>query len=228
MNSPLKLALVIGILISSACAHCSRAQEAAPPAAERWEPEIRKFEEADQKSAPPIGANLFIGSSSIRLWKLNDGFPGYTCINRGFGGSQMVDSARYAERIVIPYKPRVVVLYAGDNDLNSGKSPATVLEDYRRFRDTVQKGLPESRIVVIGIKPSPSRWKLHDKAQEANRLLREEIAAGRNQVFVDVWMPMLGDDGQPRPDLFVKDNLHMNEAGYKVWNDLVRPHLVAR
>ena len=192
---------------------------------DHWESEIRKFEELDQKLPPPVGANVFVGSSSVRLWKLDASFPKSVCINRGFGGSQMGDSARYVDRIVINYKPRVVVLYAGDNDIAGGKTPTMVRDDYRVFRSKIQKTLPEARIVLISLKPSPSRWKLREQAQEANRLLREEVIAGTNQVFVDVWTPMLGDDGMPRAELFVKDNLHMNDAGYKVWNQLIATHL---
>jgi lysophospholipase L1-like esterase len=129
---------------------------------------------------------------------------------------------------VIPAKPRVVVLYAGDNDLNAGKSPATVRDDYRVFRDKIHAALPETKIVVVSIKPSPSRWKLHEKAIEANSLLKSEVSAGKNESFVDVWTPMLGSDGMPQPDLFLKDNLHMNETGYTIWNDLIEPHLVRK
>ena len=140
----------------------------------------------------------------------------------------MVDSARYVERLVIPCQPKVVVLYAGDNDIASGKTPIAVRDDYKIFRDKLQVALPETRLVVISLKPSPSRWKFREPAQEANRLLREETAIGKNQTFVDVWPKMLGDDGLPREDLFVKDRLHMNEAGYRIWNQLIEPHLVAK
>ena len=137
----------------------------------------------------------------------------------------MGDSVKYAERIVIKYNPRVVVVYAGDNDLNAGKTPEAVFTDYRAFRDKVQAALPETKIVFVAIKPSPSRWKLREKALEANRRIREEIANGKNHVFVDVWTPMLGDDGMPRPELFLKDQLHMNDACYAIWSQLVEPHL---
>lgn len=196
--------------------------------ADRWEPEIKKFEEQDAKSPAPAGANLFVGSSSIRLWKLKQGFPQHDCVNRGFGGSQMTDAARYVERIVVPCQPRVVVLYAGDNDLAAGKTPAVVLEDFRIFRDKLQSALPNVKLVVMGVKPSPSRWKLREKALETNRLLQAEVQAGKNQEFVDVWKPMLGDDGMPRPELFTNDNLHMNDTGYAVWNRILEPHLVAK
>ena len=222
MRQTLAWAVAVGLLFVGFACSTGLGQDTA---ADRWEPEIRKFEEQDKKSPPSAGANLFVGSSSIGLWKLPASFPNHVCINRGFGGSQLADSARYAERIVIPSKPSVVVLYAGDNDIASGKTPLAVRDDYRILRDKIQAALPETKIVVISLKPSPSRWKFREQAQEANRLLREEVAAGKNQTFVDVWKPMLGEDGMPRADLFVKDNLHMNETGYKVWNGLVEPHL---
>ncbi|MBS0205480.1 MAG: hypothetical protein JSS49_21455 [Planctomycetes bacterium] len=192
---------------------------------DRWEPDIQKFEAADQKNAPPASANLFVGSSSIRRWKLNESFPKLECINRGFGGSQMADSARYTERIVIPARPRVVIVYAGDNDIAGGKSPETIRDDYRVFRDKIRNALPDTKIVVIAVKPSPSRMKFREQIQQTNQLLSDEVAAGKNQVFVDVWKPMLDADGQPRPDLFVEDKLHMNAMGYEIWARLIEPHL---
>ncbi len=198
-----------------------------PSEADRWEPAIKAFEDQDRKTPPRAGGNVFVGSSSIRMWKLDAGFPKHAVSNRGFGGSQLGDSARYADRIVIPYQPRVVVVYAGDNDLNAGKTPAAVFADYRALRDKIHAALPETKIVFVSIKPSPSRWKLREKAREANRFIREEIAQGQGQVFVDVWTPMLGEDGMPRAELFLKDQLHMNEAGYEIWNKLVEPHLAA-
>ena len=199
-----------------------------PVAEDRWEPTIRVFEQQDLKTPPTPGGNVFVGSSSIRMWKLDRSFPKFACINRGFGGSQLADAARYTDRIVTAYKPRVVVLYSGDNDIASEKSPATIRDDYKTFRDKVRTALPNSRIVVISIKPSPSRWKLHEKAIEANRLIREEAQSGTNEIFVDVWPAMLSDDGLPRKDLFLKDELHMNETGYDIWAKLVEPHLVPK
>lgn len=198
-----------------------------PSAADHWEPTIKAFEDQDRKSPPRVGGNVFVGSSSIRMWKLDASFPKHSVINRGFGGSQLGDSVRYAERIVIPYKPRVVVVYAGDNDLSAGKTSEAVFADYQAFRNKIHAALPETKIVFVSIKPSPSRWKLHEKALEANRLIREEIAQGKGQVFIDVWAPMLDGDGMPRPELFLKDQLHMNETGYEIWNKLVEPHLAA-
>src|SRR5438094_7398035 len=133
----------------------------AVPAADqpdRWESAIRAVEEQDRMAPPPPGGNVFVGSSSIRFWKLADSFPDLACVNRGFGGSEMADSARYADRIVTPYKPRVVVLYAGDNDLALGKSPEAVRDDYKQFVAKVRAKLPDVKIVCIAVKPSLQRW----------------------------------------------------------------------
>jgi lysophospholipase L1-like esterase len=196
--------------------------------ADRWEPAIAAFEAQDQKSPPPMGANLFVGSSTARLWKLDEAFPGATCLNRGFGGSQLSDVVQYVDRIVIPYRPRVIVLYAGDNDIAKGRTPEQIRDSYRQFVARVHAALPEAKIVWIAIKPSPSRWKFREAAQAANALVRAEIAKGQHQVEADLWTAMLGDDGQPRPELYVKDQLHLSSAGYALWNERVKPHLIAK
>src|SRR6267378_4228626 len=139
----------------------------------KWEPEIKKFEEADRQNLPPKGAVLFIGSSSIQLWKsLADDFPGTKVINRGFGGSELADSTFYVDRIVIPYRPKIVVLYAGDNDLANGKTPQHVFEDYKAFVERVHRKLPDTRIAFISIKPSPSRASLLQSMKDANGLIK--------------------------------------------------------
>jgi lysophospholipase L1-like esterase len=197
---------------------------AAPPA-DRWEPTIREFEAQDRLAPPAPGGVVFVGSSSIRLWDLAKSFPGHRAVNRGFGGSQLADAVRYAERIVIPYAPRVVVLYAGDNDLAAGKNPEQVFDDFKQFVAKVHRALPKARIVYLGVKPSPSRWKLIDKVRATNRLIREFAAKDARLVFVDVETPMLGPDGKPRPELFRPDRLHLNDEGYRLWATLVAPHL---
>jgi lysophospholipase L1-like esterase len=192
----------------------------------QWENEIRAFEASDKTNPPPQHALLFVGSSSIRMWKtLAADFPGQPVINRGFGGSQIADSTAFAGRIIVPYKPRMVLLYAGDNDIAAGKSPETVAADYRAFVKKIELELPETRIAFISIKPSLARWKLVDKMREANALVKEFAATDRRQVFIDVFSPMLGPDGEPRRELFAPDGLHMNHQGYAIWAERIRPLL---
>jgi lysophospholipase L1-like esterase len=137
------------------------------------------------------------------------------------------DSVHFFDRIVAPVRPSIIVMYAGDNDIAGGKSPETIQRDFTSFVDKVHKELPDCRkVVYVAIKPSVKRWALADKAQDANRRIREtcEQDAGRLQ-FLDIWTPMLDAKGMPRPDLLVEDGLHMNTAGYQIWNDALRSHL---
>ncbi len=192
----------------------------------QFEPAINAFEEADKTNPPAKGAVLFIGSSSIRLWtSLGEDFPRARVINRGFGGSHIEDSVDFAERIVFPYRPRLIVLYAGDNDIEGGKSPAVVLEDFKKFVAIVHQKLPRTRIAFISIKPSPARWHLADKVREANRLIKDFTEHDRRLGYIGVFSPMLGKDGRPRPELFVEDSLHMNAAGYKLWRSTLAPYI---
>ena len=200
------------------------------PAAEtdKWEKAIAAFEAADLQSPPPNDAVLFVGSSSIRLWDLEKAFPDVATINRGFGGSQMCDAARYASRIVTPAKPRLVVLYEGDNDLHAKKTPEQVAADFDAFVEGVRMELPGVPLVVIGCKPSPARWQLIDEQRLLNRRLAERCQAHGNCTFLDVEPAMLGDDGQPRAELFRADKLHLSDAGYVVWTRLLEPHLAVK
>ena len=167
---------------------------------------------------------LFVGSSSIRKWTtVAADFPGIPVINRGFGGSTIPDSTRYASRIVVPYKPRMIVFYAGDNDLAAGHSPQRVADDFKAFAEAVHKELPDTPIQFISIKPSLARVKLLDKVKESNRLILEYIATDKQLGYVDAYTPMLGEDGKPRPELFVEDGLHMNRKGYELWTSLITP-----
>jgi lysophospholipase L1-like esterase len=197
----------------------------AGPGENRWEARIRAFEEKDRQGPPPKQGILFIGSSSIVGWDLARYFPDLPVINRGFGGSVIADSVHFAERIVLPYEPKIVVLYAGDNDIARGKSPQQVLADYKQFVNTIRKHLPETRIVFVAIKPSLKRWHLVGKMREANRLIEACSSAGAGQTFVDIDRPMIGSNGEPRAELFKADGLHLNAAGYELWSKLVRPHL---
>ena len=203
-------------------------QPSTQPAKEsRWEKSIRAFEERDRKDPPPTGEIVFVGSSSIRGWDTKRYFPDLKTIQRGFGGSQVADSVQFADRIVIPYRPRVVVLYAGDNDIAGGKTPQRVLDDYKAFVRKVHAALPKTRIVYIPIKPSIARWKLVEKMRQANALIEAYTKTDPRLRYVDIDKPMIGDDGRPRKELFAKDGLHLSHEGYVLWTRLVRPHLEA-
>lgn len=202
----------------------SHAQQPLDP--NRWESTIQKFEAEDRQSGPAKGGIVFIGSSSIARWtNLAQSFPDLKVVNRGFGGSEMSESAKYASRVVVPRAPRIVVLYTGENDLNRGLTSDAVATDFSAFATTVRTALPATRIVVIGLKPSLQRWKLRDAMQETNKMIRTRCAADRNCVYVDPWPSMIGKDGTPKPEFFVEDGLHMTPEGYKAWAQMLKPHL---
>ncbi len=222
--------LSIAALTLAACARTDREPSVSQPAPvsahppEAWAEEIVRFEAADRLTPPRPGGVLFVGSSSIRLWPaLEADFPGVNVLQRGFGGSELSDVVHYAPRIVLPYRPRLIVLYAGDNDLAAGKSPVAVFRHYRAFVALVLRELPETRIAFIAIKPSGARWALVEQVRAANALVRRYTASDPRLLYVDVFTPMLGPDGMPREELFVADRLHMNARGYALWRDLLVP-----
>jgi lysophospholipase L1-like esterase len=192
----------------------------------RWEKEISTYEQADRTNPPPKGAVLFIGSSTVRLWKsLAQDFPDHRVINRGFGGSQIVDATYFAERLIFPHQPRTIFLRSGGNDLWSGKSPETVFADFKEFVRKVHAKLPGTEVVFISLCPSVARWKQAEKEKALNTLVQEFVRQTPRVKYVETYAMSLGTDGQPRPELFVADKLHFNAEGYKLLAELVRPHL---
>jgi lysophospholipase L1-like esterase len=187
---------------------------------------MARFDAQDAASKPPRDAFVFTGSSSVRMWdSMPTDFPGKPLLNRGFGGSQLRDSVHYAQQIAVRYRPRMILIYAGDNDINAGRSPQQVLHDFRAFVARVRRDLPDTPIAFLAIKPSPSRAQQLRKQQQANALVQAEASRLHKVEFIDVATPMLGADGQPRAELFIDDQLHMNRAGYALWRDIVAPYL---
>jgi lysophospholipase L1-like esterase len=192
---------------------------------DEWASDMAAFARQDRDAPPAAGGIIFVGSSSIRFWDVARSFPNLPVINRGFGGSQIIDSVRHADLLVIKHKPRTVVFYAGDNDLAAGKTPAQVAADFKAFVTKVHTALPATRIAFIGIKPSLLRWSFREKIREANALIQKYCAGDDRLGFVDVDGPMLGWDETPRKDLFRDDGLHLTPKGYELWTALVRPFL---
>ncbi|MEZ6071472.1 MAG: SGNH/GDSL hydrolase family protein [Pirellulales bacterium] len=191
----------------------------------RWESAIEQFEQSDAEHPPEKGGTLFVGSSSIRFWRLDDSFPQLHALNRGFGGSEIADSIHYFDRIVAPYEPRTIVLYAGDNDIDGGKSADEVVADFKTFAAKVHKSLPETRLLFIAVKPSIARWKLYDKMYKANAAIKAQCDTDPLLTYVDIATPMLGADGKPREELFIQDGLHLNADGYALWAKILEPLL---
>lgn len=221
------------LALLAACAGVPVSQAEPPRVPEQvssadWEQDMQRFADADAVAPPTKNAVLFLGSSSIRLWEaLATDFPAVSVINRGFGGSEIRDSTWYADRIVVPYAPRQIVFYAGDNDLASGRSPMQLRDDFRKFVARVRHDLPQVKIAYLSSKPSPSRAHLLATQREANALIRQDIATMRGVQFVDVFTPILDGNGQPRAELFIEDRLHMNRGGYELWKQVLAPYLLA-
>ena len=215
----------IGLLILLCSSLVVAAQDKPEPKGQpdRWEETIRAFEDWDSKNSFPSDAVLFVGSSSIRLWPTRECFKEFAVINRGFGGSQISEVNYYVRRIVLPYAPKVIVFYAGDNDIAAGKSAERVLADYTAFTKLVHASLPGTRIIFVSIKPSRSRWPLWPVTSEANRMIRDFSGKDRRLFYFDAASPLLNADGLPNVELFLPDKLHLNGKGYEVWTKLLRP-----
>jgi lysophospholipase L1-like esterase len=199
-------------------------QNAAP--APPYENEMFAFEQADAKNFPPTGAVLFVGSSSIRLWTtLADDFPQIPTINRGFGGALISEVLHYADRIIIPYKPRLIVLYIGGNDIASGKSPEEVLDTFKLLAARIHEKLPAAHLAYVSINPSIARWPLDEKNRRASELIREYLGNTSWMFYIDSYSKMLGPDGKPRAELLSEDQLHLNAAGYQLWAKIIAPYL---
>ena len=201
-----------------------------PEAAQIHEPDvyaddIKAFQESDRINPPAPGGILFLGSSSIRGWDLEKFFSGMQALNRGYGGSYISDSIYYADQILIPYEPRFVVFYAGDNDLAAGKNPEQVFNDYKEIAAIIARNLPETNFIFVAIKPSIARFNLIEDIRLVNGWVKDYCAGNPRLLFLDIDAPMLGEDGKPNPDLFKEDGLHMNDSGYAIWSDLLRPML---
>ncbi len=191
--------------------------------------EIQAFKKQDSMKFPPKNAILFVGSSSFHYWTdVQDYFPGYTIINRGFGGSSLPHVIAYANDIVFPYHPKQVVIYCGENDLNDNDSVTgeVVLRRFTTLFQLIRSKLPDASIAFVSIKPSPSRSRLFPQMIKANELISAFIKKQRKAVFIDVYHSMLNADGTPRKDLFKEDNLHMNKTGYAIWQKAIQPHLL--
>lgn len=219
-------ALVVGGLVVLGFLREYNSKAAFDPAF--FESSISDFEQADREEPPQPGAIVFVGSSSILFWgQLNEHMAPLPVIRRGFGGSHMLHVLHNVHRIVTPYEPSAVVVYAGDNDLaaGSGKTAENVVADYVEFVNEVHSQVPEARIYFISIKPSTLRWDRWPEMSRANQrieaLSREDPRLG----YFDIATPMLGANGEPREELFYVDGLHLNAEGYRVWTDVIRPSL---
>jgi len=193
---------------------------------DKWEKEISAYEKADATNPPPKNAILFIGSSTVRMWKtLAQDFQQHSVINRGFGGSQIVDATHFAPRIIFPYAPKAIYLRSGGNDLWAGKSAEVVFGDFTNFVATVHAKLPETDIIYISFGPCNSRLKQAGITKTLNELIADFIKGKEHLRYIEIYDMAQGADNKPRAELFLKDQLHFNAEGYKLLADRVRPDL---
>ena len=198
----------------------------APPPPLFWN-DIQNFKKQDSVSFPPRNAILLIGSSSFTKWTdVQDYFPGYTIVNRGFGGSTLLDEIFYVNDIVFPYQPKQIIIYCGENDLASSDtvSAAMVLDRFKQLFQMI-RDKTEAPISYISMKPSPSRRHLFPKMREGNQLIKDFLATQKNTAFIDVHQKMLNTTGEPFPEIFLDDSLHMNAKGYAIWKKEMEPYM---
>jgi lysophospholipase L1-like esterase len=191
--------------------------------------EIDAFLSADSLQFPAKGQILFVGSSSFTYWKdIKDYFPGYPIINRGFGGSSLPDLIRNADKIIIPYQPKQIIIYCGENDIadSLAATPKIVRDRFKQLFQIIRTALGNVPVAFISIKPSPSRWKLEKSFLKANKLIKRYLKRDSNAIYVNIHDAMLLPDGSVNPELFIKDNLHMNAKGYEIWQKKIEPILI--
>lgn len=219
----MKTCKLLGLLTLLLLGLQAQAQQSEPPF---WN-EIQAFKQQDSVQMPPKSAILFVGSSSFRLWgSMQEMFPKHTVINRGFGGSNLLDLQRYLNDIVFPYQPRQIVIYSGENDIASDTVQGPeVLERFQVVFQQIRQELPQVPIMYVSIKPSPSRTKFKPIMEDANTLIRQYLKSQPNTRYIDVYSAMLRRDGKPKPDIFIQDSLHMNRQGYQIWKKKITPYL---
>lgn len=193
----------------------------------KWEKSIAAIEKRLMENPPKKGGIVFIGSSSIRLWSIDESFPGRNAVNVGFGGSIIEDSTHFAPRILIPLEPKTVVLYAGDNDIARNRTPKQLQDDFQKFVTLIHTKLPKTRILYIPVKPSVRRWDQYETQTKANAAIRSVCENDKLLTYVDIVPAMLGTDGKPKPEFFAADGLHMSKKGYAIWNQAVNAALEA-
>lgn len=215
--------VVIAAVLLAATPLLAVDQPVANPDPARLEPEIAAFEAEDRAAPPVAGGTLFVGSSSIRYWNVARDFPSVRPIRRGYGGSHVSDTIHFADRVLLPYRPGLIVFYAGDADVAAGKSAAQIAADTHTLVALIHARLPGTPVVVIGTKPSPLHWPHMATIRAANAAVKADLAGDRFAAYVDAETALLGSDGRPRAELYAENGLNLNARGYAAWTAALRP-----
>jgi len=195
----------------------------------RYQNDIQTIKQYDKIYAPPKNPIVFVGSSSFRLWSdLERTFANYHVLNRGIGGAVIQDISNHIDDLITPYKPRQVFIYVGENDVANQATSEAVLNNTKKLLTEIRERLPNVPIVYVAMKPSPSREKFLPIVIKANQLIQDYIATQKKMTFIDVFSPMLTREGKPKPELFLADQLHMNQSGYAIWIKDIKPHLLKK
>lgn len=188
--------------------------------------EVENLSKKYQQEEWEKGGVVFTGSSSIRMWQsLEKDFPKAKIINTGFGGSQTHHLIKYLDQLVLEFEPKKIFIYEGDNDIHAGKPVRQILDEFFEIMERVTAVVPDAQFYFISAKPSPSRWSKKGQYELFNEQLKRFAMNHPNVNFIDIWTPMMAKDGKPKPELFLADNLHMNEKGYAIWKKAVKPYL---
>lgn len=196
-------------------------------AQQRYAKDIREFKKSDSVARPPDNPILFIGSSSFTRWKdIQSAFPRHVILNRGFGGSTLLDLIHYQDDVIFPYAPKQIVIYCGENDIASGATSDEMLSRFDQLFTSIRQRLPEVPIAFISMKPSPSREKFREELKKGNELVRDYLKDKKRTQYIDIYSLMLNKQDKPQPELYVSDSLHMSENGYKIWRKAIQPVLI--
>jgi len=213
--------LLLGILFVLLLASKSIAQDVSRFEDEVKQIALRDFQRNDQKTFI-----LFTGSSSVRLWSnLQTGFPEVQILNTGFGGSTMEELLHYSDQLIFKYQPEKIFIYEGDNDIVLGHTTERIMKATETLLAKIQCQLPNTKVFIIAAKPSVARWEHHAAYIDLNHSYMKLAKLQRKVKYIDIWNPMLGDDGKPMPDIFIEDNLHMNSKGYSIWATEMQKHI---
>jgi lysophospholipase L1-like esterase len=187
---------------------------------------IETFIKADQTQPPPQQAILFVGSSIFRLWKnLPEQMDPLPVFNRAFGGSQTHEILAYMDRIVQPYKPKIIVYYCGSNDINANVSPARIADNFRDFVERVRKDLPQTRIFYVSIIRAPQKMNRWAEVDEVNGLVKAFCEKEKGLGYIDVNPALFDPTGQPRLELYLPDKLHFLDPAYVEFTKIIKPVL---
>lgn len=191
-----------------------------------WEKEMAAFKKMDEENPPQAGLTLFVGSSTFTVWKsMQEDMPDIPLINRGFGGSQVTDLIEHFDTVIAPYNPKQIVIYEGDNDLASSKTPELVLSNYKKLLERIREQYAQVPVTVVSVKPSEARRDVIGKMNELNQKLNVWASLTENLYYLNTFDITVNGEGRPIPEYYQKDNLHLNQNGYKAWARKIAEHI---